>query len=76
MTPDQTVERLFTACRSAGVDPDIVFEHFDEQDITAYAEALAEGWIPADHLPRWMASTAQTIREKRCLCRKCKAVTA
>ena len=67
---------LWRACEAAGVSAEQIFSHWNEADIDAYAEALAEGWIPADHLPRWMASTAQTIREKRCLCRKCKAVTA
>ncbi len=72
MTPDQTVERLFTACRSAGVDPDIVFAHYDDADVQAYGEALGAGWIPLDQLHLWMTSTARTIAEGRCLCRTCK----
>lgn len=74
MTAGQTIEKLFNACRSAGVDPGIVFEHFADADVRSYGEALERGWIDPADLPKWMASTERTIREKRCLCRKCKAV--
>lgn len=71
MTPDQTVERLFTACRSAGVDPEPLFAHFADADVRAYGEALERGWIDPADLPKWMASTGETIASGRCLCRKC-----
>ena len=71
MTNDEVVRQLFAACQSAGVDPDTVLSHFNEQDIDAYGQALAEGWIPAAVLPKWMRSTAETIASGRCLCRKC-----
>lgn len=71
MTAGEVVEQLFAACRSAGVDPGIVFEHFDRADIAAYREALERGWIDPAALPRWMDSTAATIASGRCLCRAC-----
>lgn len=71
MTADRTIEKLFAACRVAGVDPEAIFQHFDEADIDAYGQALAEGWIPAASLPRWMSCTAATIASGRCLCRTC-----
>lgn len=74
MTAGQTIEKLFNACRIAGVDPDLIFQHFDDADIREYGRALGENWIPAADLPRWMASTERTILEGRCLCGKCKAV--
>ena len=74
MTAGQTIEKLFNACRVGGVDAELLFEHFDRADIATYREALERGWIDSTDLPKWMASTERTIREKRCLCRKCKAV--
>lgn len=74
MTAGQTIEKLFNACRVAGVDAEKVFQHCDTDDIDAYGEALERGWIDPADLPRWMASTERTILEGRCLCRKCKAV--
>lgn len=75
MNAGEVVEQLFAACRSAGVDPGIVFAHFDEADIAAYRAALRDGSVKAADLPRWMASTARTIRDGRCLCRACLADT-
>ena len=71
MTAGQTIEKLFNACRVAGVDPDLIFQHYDDADIREYGRAMGEGWIPEDDLPRWMASTERTIREGRCLCWTC-----
>lgn len=71
MTAGQTIEKLFNACRIAGVDPDLIFQHFDDADIREYGRAMGEGWIPAASLPRWMDSTAATIASGRCLCRAC-----
>lgn len=72
MTAGQTIEKLFNACRVAGVDAEKVFQHCDTDDIDAYAEALEQGWIPEDDLPRWMSCTAATIASGRCLCPACK----
>lgn len=74
MNAGEGVEQLFAACRSAGVDPGIVFEHFADADVRSYGEALERGWIDPADLPKWMASTERTILEGRCLCGKCKAV--
>lgn len=69
----ETAAALVHACRVAGVDPVEVFQHFDAADLEAYREALAApDGIKAADLPRWMASTAATIRENRCLCEGCK----
>jgi len=76
MSLDEVSKLLWTACRAAGVDPETIFEHFGEADIRAYAEALADGSIRAADLPRWIASTARTIADGRCLCRACLADTA
>lgn len=75
MNAGEVVEQLFAACRSAGVDPGIVFEHFADADVRSYGEALERGWIDPADLPKWMASTAATIRDGRCLCRHCLAAT-
>lgn len=65
------VDALIAACRVANADPEAILQHFDEADIDAYGQALAEGWIPAADLPRWMSSTAATIASGRCLCWTC-----
>lgn len=67
----RTIELLHAACQSAGVDAEAIFSHFDEADIRAYAEALADGSVKAADLPRWMASTRATIADGRCLCAAC-----
>ncbi len=74
MNAGEVVEQLFAACRSAGVDPGIVFAHYADADVRSYGEALERGWIDPADLPKWMASTERTILEGRCLCGKCKAV--
>ncbi len=74
MKNDEVVRQLFNACRSAGVDPGIVFEHFADADVRSYGEALERGWIDPADLPKWMASAERTVLEGRCLCGKCKAV--
>lgn len=73
MSVRETAVLLLDACRSAGVDPELIFEHYDEADLIAYRAALRDGSIRAADLPRWMASTARTIRDRRCLCRACVA---
>jgi hypothetical protein len=72
----RTIELLLRACQTAGVDPELIFEHFDEADLCAYRDALADGSVRHEDLPRWMESTAATIRDGRCLCRACKGVKA
>lgn len=76
MSVRETAVLLLDACRSAGVDPELIFEHYDEADLIAYRAALRDGSIRAADLPAWMASTERTILEGRCLCGKCKAVKA
>ncbi len=76
MNAGEVVEQLFAACRSAGVDSGIVFEHYDAADIAAYAAALRDGSVRREDLHLWMRSTALTIAEGRCLCRACSADTA
>lgn len=76
MNAGEVVEQLFAACRAAGVDPEVIFAHYDAADIRAYRAALADGAVKHADLPAWMASTARTIRERRCLCRACKGVKA
>ena len=77
MTNNETVKALVHACRVAGVDAETIFAHFDEADIREYASHLsAPGGIAPEQLPRWMASTAATIADGRCLCRACKGVKA
>lgn len=76
MSPRDTAERLLSACQQAGVDPEVIFAHYDEADLCAYREALRDGSVKAADLPKWMESTAATIRDGRCLCRACKGVKA
>lgn len=76
MSIRETAELLLDACTRAGVDAELIFEHFDEADLIAYRAALADGSVRHEDLPRWMASTARTIRDGRCLCRACKGVKA
>lgn len=71
----RTVELLRAACIQAGVDPENVFNHYDRRDIEAYAAALRDGAVKHADLPKWMESTARTIRDGRCLCRACLADT-
>lgn len=73
MNASEVVEQLFAACRSAGVDPGIVFAHYGDADVRSYGEALERGWIDSADLPKWMESTAATIRDGRCLCGTCNA---
>lgn len=74
MSVTETAAAFVAACRTAGVDPTLIFEHYNAADIQAYAEAIGQpGGIALEQLPRWMASTAATIRENRCLCQGCKA---
>lgn len=75
MNAGAVVEQLFAACRSAGVDPEVIFAHYDEADVRSYGEALERGWIDPADLPKWMASTARTIRDGRCLCLPCRTDT-
>lgn len=76
MTPSEVSKMLWNACQQAGVDPEVIFAHYDAADIEAYRDALADGSVRHEDLPRWMESTAATIRERRCLCRACKGVKA
>lgn len=62
---------LWNACQQAGVDPELIFDHYDTADIRAYRDALADGSVRHEDLPRWMESTAATIRDGRCLCGTC-----
>jgi len=71
----RTVQLLRAACMHAGADAELIFAHWNEADIEAYAAALADGSIRAADLPRWIASTARTIADGRCLCRACRADT-
>lgn len=71
----RTVQFLRAACIQAGVDAELIFTHWDEADVRAYRTALRDGAIKAADLPRWMESTARTIRDGRCLCRACRADT-
>lgn len=73
MSPRDTADLLLRACRTAGVDPETIFAHFDDADVRSYGEALERGWIDPADLPKWMESTAATIRDRRCLCRACNA---
>ena len=41
MSVTETAAALVHACRVAGVDAAIVFQHFDGRDLEAYREALA-----------------------------------
>lgn len=75
MSVTETAAALVAACRTAGVDPTLIFEHYNAADIAAYAEALRDGSVKAADLHLWMASTARTIAEGRCLCRACSADT-
>jgi len=73
MTIEETSRHLWSACVKVGVDPVEVFQHWDARDIAEYGEHLsAPDGIKAADLSRWMASTAATIRENRCLCARCK----
>lgn len=71
----RTVQLLRAACIEAGVDPETVFNHYDRRDIEAYAAALADGSVRREDLHLWMASTARTIADGRCLCRACRTDT-
>lgn len=71
----RTIQLLRTACQSAGVDPEVIFAHYDEADLRAYAAALRDGSVKHADLPKWMAGTARTIADGRCLCRACLADT-
>jgi len=71
----RTVQLLRAACTQAGADAELIFAHWNEADVRAYRDALADGSVKAADLPRWMASTARTIRDRRCLCRACSADT-
>lgn len=75
MSLDEVSKLLWAACRAAGVDPHVVFAHYGEADLRAYAAALRDGAVKAADLPRWMASTRATIADGRCLCRACSADT-
>ncbi len=75
MSLDEVSKLLWAACRAAGVDPQVVFAHYDERDIAAYAAALRDGSVKHADLPKWMESTARTIADGRCLCRACLAAT-
>ena len=75
MRMDEVSKLLWAACRAAGVDPQVVFAHWNEADVRAYAEALADGAVKHADLPAWMASTRATIADGRCLCRACLAAT-
>lgn len=73
---EETARLLLDACAAAGVDAEEIFRHFDEADIRAYGEVIGQpDGIALDDLWRWMASTARTIRDRRCLCRACSADT-
>lgn len=73
MSVTETAAALVAACRDAGVDAQLIFGHWGERDLEAYREALAApDGIRAADLPKWMASTARTIAEGRCLCAPCK----
>ena len=73
MSVTETAAALVHACRVAGVDAAIVFQHFDGRDLEAYREALAApDGIAVPDLHLWMRSTAQTIADGRCLCEGCK----
>lgn len=71
MSVTETAAALVAACRTAGVDPTLIFEHYNAADVESYGAALDDWLDPAD-LHLWMASTSQTIREGRCLCRGCR----
>lgn len=71
MTTAGTVAALLAACRQAGVDAALIFKHYNAADVESYGAALDDWLDPAD-LHLWMASTSQTIREGRCLCRGCR----
>jgi len=75
MTLDEVSKLLWTACMQAGVDAELIFAHWNEADIAAYAEALRDGAVKTADLPRWMASTRATIADGRCLCPACLADT-
>ena len=64
---------LIDACAVAGVDPETAFEHLDDNDVSAYADALSDGRLPADHLPLFMRSLGESIQAGRCLCERCRA---
>jgi len=50
MTADRGVAAmLFDACLTAGVDPEVAFEHLDDMDVAEYGRALREGWFPVGH---------------------------
>jgi len=70
-----TIHLLRAACMQAGVDAELIFNHYDAADIEAYAAALADGSVRSEDLHLWMRSTARTIRDGRCLCRACLADT-
>lgn len=73
MTVEEVSGLLWAACVKAGVDPALIFEHYNAADIQAYAEAIGQpGGIPAGDLHLWMFSTARTIADGRCLCESCK----
>ena len=71
MTAGEAVAALVNACREAGVDPELIFQHYAERDIEAYRDALEAGHIQPRDLHLWMRSTARTIAENRCLCEPC-----
>ena len=73
MNESEVSKLLWAACQQAGVDPEVIFEHFDEADLIAYRAALRDGSVKHADLPRWMASTRATIRDGRCLCGTCNA---
>ena len=73
MNESEVSKLLWAACIQAGVDPELIFEHYDEADLRAYAEAIADGSVRREDLHRWMASTAATIADGRCLCGTCNA---
>lgn len=75
MTLDEVSKLLWAACIQAGVDPQVVFAHYGEADLRAYASGLADGSVRREDLHLWMASTARTIADGRCLCRACLAHT-
>ncbi|KAF1690194.1 hypothetical protein CR938_03180 [Pseudoxanthomonas taiwanensis] len=63
---------LFDACLTAGVDPEVAFEHLDDMDVAEYGRALREGWFPVGHLPLFMRSLSEAIAAGRCLCPRCR----
>ncbi len=67
-----TITTLVSACLAAGADPELVFQHLDDEDLTEYGRHLAAGHLPEPVLRTCMVAVLDASRAGTCSCTRCR----